>query len=145
MTDDAALDALLALRELFDGGRRCKACKGVGYVGKFRERTACPDCRGEGHFRPEGDVADALLALAAFQRRLLADMADDGRAVAVMRRLREENEFLKERVDLFAESKRKAEAAAERAGAVSAGLRQDLEYERRRRKAEGRQGPHRIE
>jgi hypothetical protein len=141
MTDDAALDALLAMRELFDGGRRCKACKGYAYAG----RTACPDCRGEGHFRPEGDVADALLALAAFQRRLLADMADDGKAVAVMRQLREENEFLKERVDLFAESKRKAEEQAERSRAVSAGLRQDLEYERRRIKSEGRPGPYRIE
>ncbi len=111
MMSEAGLDAILKRRELFDAEGKCLACKGKCYFlsnGPYDQRAQCKECRGDGYFEIRSDESCGILALAEFQRRVLRDMADDGKAVAVMEQLRAENEAIKGLVDFLAEEKLKA-------------------------------------
>jgi len=102
MMSDAELDRLVERRERYDADGTCRTCGGYGYI----SQTPCPECNnGARYFVISPSESLELLELALFQRRLLADMAEDGKAVALMKALREENEVLKERVDVLAEAR----------------------------------------
>ncbi len=91
MMDDATLDALLKSRERFNAQGRCDVCAGEGRLGGDMHRPGprtCNHCGGEGWFRLESDSSCALLALAAFQRGVIRDMAEEGRAAAKVMELK---------------------------------------------------------